>query len=62
MPKDQSEFGDLLALLAQLQKRLLAGLLLEKIGNPCENSAILLGHSIHHARVLIVRRVVRNGG
>lgn len=44
MPQDQGELRNLLALFTQFQKGLLAGVLVQQIGNIRHSTAVVLGH------------------
>lgn len=44
MPQDQGELWDLLTLLAELEEGLLAGVLVEQVGNVLHGATVVLGH------------------
>jgi hypothetical protein len=47
VPQNQSQLRHLLPLLAQLQQRLLARLVLEQLRDPGQHPAVLLAHELH---------------
>lgn len=54
VPQDQGKLRNLLALLAQLQKGLFAGALVQQIGNVGHGAAVVLGHvGIVGGRILV---------
>lgn len=54
MPQDQGELRNLLALLAQFQEGLLAGILVQQVGDVSHCAAIVLGHvGVIGSRVLV---------
>lgn len=52
MPEDQSQLWDLLSLLAQLQKRALASLLVQELSDPNQHPPVLLGDIVHHSAIV----------
>lgn len=54
VPQDQGELGDLFSLLAEFQKGLLTGVLVQQIGNVGHGAAVILGHvGVVGSRVLM---------
>lgn len=52
MPEDQSQFWDLLSLLAQLQKCTLASLLVQEFSDPNQHPPVFLGDIVHHSAIV----------
>ena len=52
MPEDQSQLRDLLSLLAELQKRALASLLVQELSDPDQYPPVLLGDIVHHSAIV----------